>query len=100
MKLKHYMILTLASTVVILLSACGGGGGDSATFENSEIIIDINTSCVADADATDIAGYISLQSGDVIIQDSNNANISIYHDANGTKKVCLNVPSAHIVRQP
>jgi hypothetical protein len=96
---------TLAS--VLLLSAwmiigCGGGGsstGDDASFSNSGLIIDINISCVVNPDTSDIANYITLESGDLIVKDNAGAEIEIYHDINNVKKVCYITPSAHILRQ-
>jgi len=82
----------------MLFTACGGGG-DSASFENSETIIPISIACVTDPDAMDISNYITLNSGDVIIKDNDGAEVSIYHDVDGLKKVCLVTPSAHILRK-
>lgn len=94
-KLAKLSLLTLLS---LSFSACGGGG-DSSSFENSETITDITTVCVTTPTSTDISSYITLNSEDVIIKDSNDAVISIYHDTDGTKKVCLVSGTAHIVQQ-
>lgn len=89
------MIVTLLSTIAF--TACGGG--DNASFSNSETLIDITIPCETTPDSNDISSYITLNSGDVIVKDTNDTKISIYHDVNGTKKVCLTSGSAHIIRQ-
>lgn len=87
----------LSIFVIAGFTACGSG--DSASFENSETLIPIDINCTTSPNTTDISNYITLNSGDVIVKDNDGAEISIYHDINGTKKVCLETPSAHIVRQ-
>jgi hypothetical protein len=95
-------ILTLTTAVVsaLLLSACGGGGGD-ASFKNGETIISLaSVQCKTTPTTTDISNYETLLSGDTIVKDDNNATVIIYHDVNGTKKICLvnNGSTAHILR--
>lgn len=93
MKTMHiYNTLTIASLTALLLTACGG---DNA---NSETIIPISIACITTPSANDIANYITLNSGDVIVKESDDAEVSIYHDSDGVKKVCLVTPSARIVR--
>ena len=87
-------------TLPILFIGCGGDG-DDASFKNSETLIPITIQCVVNTTPTiaDIDSYITLNSGDVIVKDSSNAEVSIYHDSNGIKKVCLVTASAHIIRK-
>jgi hypothetical protein len=86
-------------TLILLLGGCRGGE-DQASFATSAMILDINVTCEQIPTATNIENYITLQSGDVIVKDTDGAKISIYHDINGTKKVCLQTATAYIVRQP
>lgn len=98
--LNKAKIVSVSILAIIMFTACGGGGGDGASFSNSETLIDITIPCVTNNPTSiDISNYVTLYSGDVIVKDSANAQVSIYHDVNGTKKVCLVIPSAHIVRQ-
>lgn len=92
--------LSLLTLLTLSFTACGGGG-DDASFKNSEtmIPIDINCSTTTPPDAADILNYITVNSGDVIVKEEENTTISIYHDINGTKKVCLVNGLAHIIRQ-
>jgi ABC-type methionine transport system permease subunit len=92
-------ILTLTVVVIsaLLLSACGGGGGGDASFSNGTTIVQVDVNCTG-ATVAAIATYISLNSGDTVVKNDNNTSIKIYHDVNGTKKVCLVSGSAHIVR--
>ena len=97
--MKNIINKTLLPIFVITsFTACGGGGG-SASFENSEEIIPVSINCVVSPSSNDISNYITLNSGDVIVKDSDNAEVSIYHDSTGTKKICLVTPSAHIIRK-
>jgi hypothetical protein len=60
--------------------------------------IDIDVNCTVAPNQTTINTYIPVYSGDVIVKDDDNTSI-IYHDINGTKKVCLVSGSAHIIKQ-
>lgn len=95
--LKKLQISLGIITLSVLFIGCGGGGDSS--FSNSETIIDISIACVVSPTTANINSYVTLNSGDVIVKDTSNAAVSIYHDINGTKKVCLDTPSAHIIRK-
>ena len=92
---KNLLIILLG---VFLLSACSESG--DASFKGGETIITIAVQCVDTPDATDISNYETLQSGDTIVKDNDNTKVTIYHDVNGIKKICLadTNSSAHIVR--
>jgi hypothetical protein len=90
--------LSLLTLITVSFTACGGGG-DDASFTNSENLVDITIPCQTTPTTTDIANYITVNSGDVIVKEEDNTTISIYHDINGTKKVCLVSGSAHIIKQ-
>lgn len=90
--------LSLLTLITLSFTACGGGS-DDASFKNSETLIDITIPCQTTPTQTDIANYITVNSGDVIVKDDENTTISIYHDINNTKKVCLVSGSAHIIRK-
>ena len=94
-KIASLSLLTLAT---LSFTACGGGG-DDASFKNTENLVDINIQCEVNATSSDIATYITVNSGDVIVKEEDNTTISLYHDINGTKKVCLVSGSAHIIKQ-
>ena len=96
MRIKN-KILALGITILASISftACG----DDASFKDSEELIPINIACVTSPDSNNIDSYITLNSGDTIVKDNDGAEISIYHDVNGVKKVCLVTPSAHIIRK-
>lgn len=96
---KNILIVSLG---MLLLSACSGGGGGDASFEDGETIISlVGVKCTtATPTSTDIANYETLLSGDTVVKDDDNAEVIIYHDASGVKKICLvnNGSSAHILR--
>jgi hypothetical protein len=91
-KIATLSLLTLLS---LSFTACGGGS-DDASFANSETLIDVDVNCTTPAT---ISTYITVNSGDVIVKKEDNTTISIYHDVNGTKKVCLESGSAYIIQQ-
>lgn len=93
--IKRIIHLGLVTITAITLTACGGGGGSS--FKNE--IIDINISCVASPSSNDFDMYITLYSGDQIVNDEAGTLVTTYHNINGEKKVCLNSGKAHIVRK-
>ena len=94
-KIASLSLLTIAT---FSFTACGGGN-DDASFKNSETMIPIDMNCTVSPTQTDIANYITVNSGDVIVKDDDNTTISIYHDVNNTKKVCLVSGLAHIIRK-
>ncbi len=91
----NILTLTVSVILALLLSACGGGG--DASFSNGETIVQVDVNCTGATTAA-IATYIELNSGDALVKNDNNTSVKIYHDVNGTKKVCLVSGSAHIVR--
>ena len=93
-KIKSIIILTIVSLSFI---ACGDGGSD-ASFTNTDSTQNTPIDIVCEKDA-EIKDYIKLASGDVIVEDDNNATIKIYHDINGTKRVCLISGKAYIIRK-
>ena len=96
---KNILATTLTMLVMVSLSACGGGSGDNANFSNAEqkIVIDVN--CSTPITTVLINSYISMISGDVLVQAGNNTIVEIYHNTNGTKKVCLAGGSAYLIRR-
>lgn len=94
---KIYSIILLI-VVALNFTACGGGGG-SSSFKQE--IVDISINCVANPTSNDFDTYITLNSGDKIVNDDVGAQVTIYHDIDGVKKVCLveNTGKAHIVRK-
>jgi len=92
MNLKQSM--TIAAVTAAIFLGCSGGGGD-ASFSTGQTIVPVDVNCTTPAT---LATYITLQSGDAIVKDENATVVKIYHDTNGTKKVCLDSGAAHIVR--
>ncbi len=98
--MKLYRNILIASLGMLLLSGCSENG--DAAFKDGETIISlVGVKCVTGTPTdTDISNYETLQAGDTIVKDDDNATVIIYHDVTGTKKICLvdNGSSAHIVR--
>jgi hypothetical protein len=65
---------------------------DDTTLEKIAIDIECETS-------TSISEYIALVKGDTIIKGEENTTISIFHDENNQKRVCLNAGEAYIERK-
>jgi hypothetical protein len=87
----HLLIATLTA---ISFTACGNDpieGFDGNSYE--KIAIDVNCTTLNTIDE-----YITLKSGDQIIKDEEDSNITIFHDENGVKKICLQSGKAHINR--
>ena len=99
--MKNIRLFLSVVFTTLLFTSCSDGGGD-ASFKNNETIISlVAVKCVTgNPTATDITNYETLLSGDTIVKDDNNAIVSIYHDTNGIKKICLvdNGSAAHILR--
>ena len=97
---KNLLIMTLITLVTISFNACGGGGGDDAGFSNAttENRINIDVTCITPVTTVAINSYVTMLSGDVLVQATNNTTVETYHDTNGTKKICLVSGSAYLVR--
>jgi hypothetical protein len=97
MKLTDNRIVgTIIITVITIGFTACGGTNDIEGFEgNSYEEINISKSCTSPDKVDD---YISLKSGDQIVKDSEGTQISILHDENSVKKICLKSGTAHINR--
>ena len=93
---KIILIITL-TILSIGFSACGGGDSSSGgtPITPATEIIPITVTCTTPAT---LETYMTLQSSDTIVKESVDAVVTIYHDADGIKKVCLESGSAHVVR--
>lgn len=104
MKRVYLMIV-----VAISFTACGGSSRDNGNNKHEvvlevfsednnktieKIAIDIN--CVIPAT---IDNYIELVKGDSIVKKEENTTVSIYHDENSNKRVCLDYGEAYIKRE-
>jgi len=98
--MKNKIILLVVSLMALLFNACSDGG--DASFKNAETLISLSSvKCLAgDPTSNDISNYETLQSGDTLVKEDDNAKVIIYHSTDGVKKVCLvdNGSSAHILR--
>ena len=96
MKIKTILQLSILSiAIAVTFTACGNDGGNDASFSNAQTKDSIDVNCTTPAT---INTYLDLYSGDTIVKIDENASISIYHDINGTKKVCKETGSSYILR--
>ena len=95
MKLNNIILTGLLALSAVSFTACSEGDGH---FKNAETIIQIDVDCVVNPDSADIATYITILSGDVIVKENSNSSISTYHDVNDNKSVCRVTGSSYIIR--
>jgi len=95
--MKNILLATTFALIAFAFTACSEGDG---AFKNADSTskIDINIDCIVNPVEADIATYITLISGDVVVTEDSNSSVSTYHDINGTKKVCKVSGSAYIIR--
>ncbi len=92
--------------IAISFIACGSSSSVKSSSSNSN-----NTTTIVNEDSFEkinidvnctspdkIADYIALKSGDQLIKDEEDSNITILHDQEGIKKVCLQSGKVHIRR--
>ena len=105
-KLKELLLTTI---IIFLFSACGGGSdtedtesmgssGNTISSKSSDSVdanIKITVACTTPAT---IPTYYLLQSNDVIVKGSDDTEISLYHDSNNERRVCLVKGSASVIR--
>lgn len=103
MKTTHLLLITLTT---ISFVACGSTNNTTTATptptstpavvnQDSFEKINIDVNCTS---PDTITNYISLKSGDQIIQDETDSNVTILHDQEDVKKVCLESGKAHIKR--
>jgi len=90
MKILYSLIIALF--VSLVFSACGSGDGGFSFIPSSDNEI---IKCDATNDIPN--GYTTLNSGDTIVKSSENTVISIFHDNNNNKKVCVVSGDAYIL---
>jgi len=80
---------------VLRVNSCGS----SVSCDTATAVLGANISIDVVCNDTDsIDGYITLQTGDIIIKNEENTEITIYHDEDNQKVVCLDSGSASINR--
>ncbi len=99
---KIYLSISL-SCIILLLSACGSGEGSYKSGIQSIVVIDCdnNNSTNGTNDCGDITVpnyYTCVNSNDTLISDDDSTVIDMIENSNGTKKVCTDAGSAHILR--
>ena len=102
MKTTHLLIMTLTTISFI---ACGDSSSvvKSSNSNNTTAVVNedsfeklnIDVNCTS---PDTISNYITLKSGDQLIKDEKDSNITILHDQEGVKKVCLESGKVHIRR--
>lgn len=93
--IKH--ITTISSTITMLIfTGCGDGNNIIEGFEgNSYEEINLTKLCTT---PDTIEEYMTLESGDQIVKDEEGTQVTLLHDENGVKKICLQSGAAHINR--
>jgi len=97
MKTKQLFISsTLFALLSIGLIGCGSSGNtDAAVVEPTGGVEAITAMCgIPD----DILAYQVLNSGDTIVDETGQAELSIFQVSDGSKKVCISSGTASIVR--
>jgi hypothetical protein len=87
--MKNIISAIVPLLLILALNACGNSDG-----ENNESMIPIE-SCIEPAV---ISSYQVLNSGDIIVDETNTSIITTYHDSDNLKRVCLNSGQAYILR--
>ncbi len=82
-----YLILATITTA-LLFSACGSGGDTFDTGEEKVVIVtcDTNTTTL-------------IQPNDLLVKDSANTTVTVTHNSDDTKEICVETGSAHLIRE-
>ena len=86
--MKKITLLCSSISLALFLSACGGNG--DGQFDTGEEKIDV-PAC-SDSNLT-------IAPNDLLVKDDSNTTVTISHDLNGTKTVCVSIGTAHIIRE-
>ena len=96
---RIYIIMTTA--MALILSACSSG---DSSFENKDVISENNDNTFKTNFTTKISvksceNYIIIKVNDILVKEDDITTIKIVHDANGSKKVCTLIGTAHLIRK-
>lgn len=92
--MKKFQLTVVSVLVAIVFSACDRGSSNS----DAELRVQIDVNCTTPVTQTLIDSYVTMFSGDVLVQEDNTTSVVVYHDLNDTKKVCLESGSAYLIR--
>ncbi|CAA6802355.1 MAG: Unknown protein [uncultured Sulfurovum sp.] len=92
MKKEYFLPLTLI--VVLAMTGCGNNQIQGFNEEHMEVI-SMEVMCKT---TPDFENYVELQSGDRIVQDTEQSSVRLYHNENNHKVVCLEQGQVHIER--
>jgi len=94
MKTTYKNLMAISAMVAITLgfNACS----DTGHFKDAQNKISI-TNCSSGVTIPD--DYVSMLSGDTLVQEATGTVVTTYHDINGTKKVCTDSGIAYLIRQ-
>ncbi len=90
--------LIIISFIVIGFNACSDKDSGINNVSSGTKIINIETYCVQNTTLEAINTYVTMQNGDILVDDEDGTVVEIYHDENDNKNVCLINGSAHILR--
>lgn len=88
-RLYKYLLISI---LAIFLSACGGDGSSAVFYGNNTD----STKIVFCSTTTNIQEYTLLKDNDIIVKETEETVISIYHNSNGEKLVCVESGSAFV----
>jgi len=96
--LKTMPLIIIAT---LLMSGCGDDNdANFITTEQKITLTDIPCKTTTDLNVDDLDSYITLLSGDEIIEEESDSEVIIYHNIDGTRSICLASGSAYILRIP
>lgn len=91
---KTYYILTIA--FLLMLNSCGGNNSHFES-DNGSVALPTNVS-IAQCNTDDLSQYTPLQSGDIVSKEQNDTIVTIVHNQDNQKFVCITQGSATITR--
>ena len=97
MKLNNIILVGLLALGAVSFTACSEGDGHFKNADSASTI-GIDVDCIVNPTSADIATYITIYSGDVIVKEDSNSSVSTYHDVNGNKSVCRVTGNSYILR--
>ena len=98
---KSILIITGTFLALLIFTSCSKDHNNNVDVNTStsQEQIAVNVNCITPITQDAIDTYITMLSGDILVEDANDTVVQTYLDTDGTKKICRVSGNAHLIRE-